>query len=620
MTKVFNWIKAAFNRCLGYFKAAVPIIVLVWRASPITFVWTLCLTIVVGLSPLFVIYVTSALLDVLATDNFHLAESERGIPASFILLLCLVVGSNLFTQISQLALNLVRRLQSAYLENYIQGLIAERAVTVDLAKFESPTFQNHLQVAANESAYRPLMFVDGITNLLSMIIMVVSFTIILLLWQPWMVPLIFLASILTLYVSARYGIASVKLSNNIAETERAKFYLLHMFTSLEAAKEIRLFGLQRYMLKKFQNILESVFAQNKKLWTGEVISSGIATGLVSLLQASLIGFTALQAFRGILTVGQFNFYYQTIAQLSTQAVQIMSQLGELHMSKLHSANLLSYLALEESFLDEEQVKNSRAVRLNSPNQLSLKLENVSFSYPSAKKLVLNGINLEIKSGETVALVGDNGAGKTSLVKLITGLYTPTDGKIFLNNIDIQTISPMSLRENISVVFQDFNIFHLSLYENIAMGNIDKLDKHECITEAARRSGVDGFVGDLVDGYDTILGRFWDKGHELSGGQKQLVAVARSLLRNAHILILDEPSAALDVFNEQQFFDQLLQKRSENRSQIVIFISHRFSTVRRADRILVFQSGRLTEQGTHEELIQLRGYYAEMFNSQARFYD
>ena len=280
-------------------------------------------------------------------------------------------------------------------------------------------------------------------------------------------------------------------------------------------------------------------------------------------------------------------------------------LGALHEGNLYAKRLFGFLATEPVV----EVSRGSAAEPAAGRPPRIVFEQVGFRYPGTDRMVLTDLDLSIEPGESVALVGNNGAGKSTVVKLLVGLYEPTAGRILLDGIDIASLDRSELRARLSVVFQDFVIYHFSAWDNVGFGRLDRLADRAAVEAVARQSGLDRVVRQLPDGYDTVLGRFWEKGHELSGGQRQLVALARALLRQAPVLVLDEPSSALDVRTERAFFERLLDGEAD---RTTILISHRYSTVRRADRILVLADGRLVEQGSHDELMRLAGEYAEMY--------
>ncbi|MEM8536202.1 MAG: ABC transporter ATP-binding protein [Chloroflexota bacterium] len=312
-------------------------------------------------------------------------------------------------------------------------------------------------------------------------------------------------------------------------------------------------------------------------------------------------------------MGQFTLYTQTISRFGGTLSQLMLQMTALHEDNLFLGNLFRFLALEPI------VEAPRCSALQHPIRPhpSITFQDVSFRYPNTDRDILHQVSFTIDPGESVAVVGHNGAGKSTIVKLLTGLYEPTDGCILLDGIDIRQLDRATLRSYMSFVLQDFVIYAFSAYDNIAMGHLAEQENQERVRAAARDSNLETVIEALPQRYETIIARFLDTGVELSGGQRQSIAVARALMRQAPILIMDEPSAALDIYKERAFFEQLLTQRPD--SQTVIFISHRFSTVRRADRILVLDNGALVENGTHETLLHQRGRYAEMFQLQVEMY-
>jgi ATP-binding cassette subfamily B protein len=571
-----------------------------------------------GLLPAANIFLTSALLDALVRAT-RPTNVYSVLPTNFVALLVLLAGVNLLGQVFQRLGQAVSQLQGTRIANYVQMLVAEKAVEIDLAGFEDPKFHNRMRTAANEASHRPQMIFNDLMVAVSTSTTLVSLATVLLLWQAWVVPVILVASLATLWVSMHFGTAMVELITQRAETERKKFYLSTLFISDQAAKEIRLFSLRNFLLAKLRNLLETTYRQDRRLAFRELAYSVPAGVVLGAVQVALIAFTAFEAFRGAISIGQFNLYTQSIMQFGGQLPGLMFTVGALHESNLFAASLFGFLATQPQV--EAPRPGSSRTRLDAVACTPrIEFQNVSFGYPGTNQVVLQDVSFEIRPGEAIALVGENGAGKSTLVKLLAGLYEPAGGQILLDGVDISTLDRDDLRAYLSVIFQDYIIYHFSACENIGVGQVSWLDDSTRVEEAARRSGLDQVIAKLPDGYDTVLGRFWESGHELSGGQRQLVALARALLRDAPILILDEPSAALDIYTEQSFFQRLLEGRSAGRPQTVIFISHRFTTVRRADRILVLENGRLTEQGTHEQLVTGGGHYAEMFDLQAAMYN
>lgn len=594
----------------------MPIFKLLWQAGKWHLLGTAALNLILSVAPVLLILVTARLIDAFAAlDSLGATSQSTPSTTTVILLISLLVSGNFLSQLLERISLVVRDLFQVRFTNRVKWLIAKKAAGMDLPFMEDAVFNNQLRTAADEANHKPVAFVDSLLMASSSLITLVALSLVLIAWQPWIVPVILLAALLTLAVSSKFASLRVTMITERAEVERRKWYLYTLLTSDQGAKEVRLFSLQTYLLAKFRELLDQMYQQDRRLIVREVGFSGGASLVSSAVQGGLIVFTALQALRQAITVGEFSLYYQAIMQFEGQAISLMLTLGSLRESRLFSEALLDFL--KKRPVIEGERPNS-AVKLPVSNRApTIRFDDVSFRYPNADKLSLNGINFELHPGEVVALVGENGAGKSTLVKLMAGLYTPTSGKVYVDGLDIEELDRGDLRSRLSVAFQDFAVFHLSAYENIALGNFAK-DRFREVEEVARKTGWDKVVERLPNGYDTVLGRFWERGHELSGGQKQLVAVTRSLLRNAPILVLDEPSAALDVFTEQKFLQELFAYRQDGKT--VLFSSHRFTTVRKADRILVFRAGELVEQGSHSHLIRQSGYYAEMYALQLRIGD
>lgn len=601
----------------GYFSTVRPLVKLVWQASPYLFLTSFGLTLFVGLVPAANIFITSSLLDVLVQEVRRPAGNDSALPTDFVVLLALLAVVNLLEQVFEQLAQVISRLHGARITNHVQMLIAAKASEIDLASFEDPDFHNRMTVASNEAPHRPKMIIDELLGAVSMLTTLASLTTVLLVWHAWIVPIILVASLATLWVSTHFGTAMVRLVNRRAETERKQHYLSALFVSDQVVKEMRLFNLRDFLLNKFQTLLETIYQQNRSLAFNELGYSLPASLILGLVQVALIGFTALQALQGAISIGQFNLYTQSIIQVAMQIPGLMFAIGMLHESNLFAAGLFGFLATQP------QVEAPRLGAKASSSAISqtpqIEFRDVSFVYPGTVRPVLDRVSFKILPGEAIALVGENGAGKSSLVKLLAGLYEPTEGQILLDGININTLNRDDLRAYLSVIFQDYVIYHFSARENIGVGQVDKLDDFHLVENSAQLSGLDKIIDKLPEEYETVLGRFWESGHELSGGQRQLVALARALFRDAPILMLDEPSAALDVYTERRFFQRLLEGRTVERPKTVIFISHRFTTVRRADRIFVLENGRLIEQGTHKNLLAKGEHYADMFNLQAAMY-
>ncbi|HEV2887452.1 MAG TPA: ABC transporter ATP-binding protein [Jatrophihabitans sp.] len=603
----------------GYLSTVKPLARLIWGAGPHLFLISAALTLVTGLLPAANIAVVSALLQSLVDANQDGNGHGVTVTRHFVLLLVLLATVNLLAQIAERLGQTVTQLQGVRISNRVQLRIAEKAASVDLASFEDRDFHNKMRTVADEAPYRPHQMIADLMHAASQLTTIVSLGAILLFWHVWMVAALVLASAATLWVSTHFGSAQVTLVSGRAEVQRTKQYVNTLLVSDQAAKEIRLFGLRQLFVSRLGGLLERMYRQDRRLALRELAYSMPAGLLLAGTQIALIAFTAVQAVHGAISIGRFNQYMLTIVQLGGQLPVLAFAIGSLHESNLFASRLFGFLATEPR-VEAPRPAPTDSTAPADPAATRIVFDRVCFSYPGTERQVLEEVSFELRAGEAVAFVGSNGAGKSTIVKLIAGLYEPTAGTVSLNGIDIRTLDRATLRAQLSVVFQDFIVYHFSAYENVGFGRLDHLEDQQRIRVAARQSGLDQVIEQLPDGYDTVLGRFWDKGHELSGGQRQLVALARALLRQAPVLILDEPSAALDARTETDFFDRLLDDGiAERHARCTIFISHRLSTARRADRILVLKDGRIVEDGSHEQLMELAGSYAEMFRLQSAAY-
>jgi ATP-binding cassette, subfamily B, bacterial len=586
---------------------------IVWRASNLLFVAMSCVTVALGLVPLVDIYLNSRLIQLLfeairSANALH--SNSGGIIFTLIGLATTSVTAFFLNQLNA-TITTLYRIRAA---NYIQNAILEKAAGMDLEFFENPVFHNQMQTASNEGAYRPLAIVQQLVQVAASATTLVSLGIVVALWHAWLIPIIFVASTTMFFVSKQLSARNLKLNLARVESDRKGYYLRSMLTNDFAAKELRMFNLQQFFLTKIREIWESVYSEETTFARKKLLAEGITGSLVALTNPLLIAYAAWQLLSGFITIGRFTLYIQSMVSFSQNIKGLGQAFGQLHEHNIFLASLRAFLAVEPK-VEGARVPGSEKNISDTP---TIEFRNVCFRYPGTDRWVLEDIDFVLQPGEVIALVGDNGAGKTTIVKLLAGLYEVTSGEILLDGVSIRTLERTVLRNYFSMILQDFVIYHLSAYENIGVGRVEKIGDRAAIEEVGRITGLDEIIDPLPFKYETLLGRFFDRGHYLSGGQRQLVALARALFRKAPILVMDEPTSALDVHHERRFFKKLLGE-TRSRKQSVLFVSHRFGIVQHADRVLVIKNGKIIEDGSHSVLMEINGYYKEMFNLQLQMY-
>ncbi len=417
----------------NYIATMKQIARLVWRISPRLFMASFGLSFLNGLFPTASAFITSALLEKLVQTIPH-EKISANIPSDFIGLLALMTGVAVLGRVLQRLSTVVQNLCQTFVSNHINLLIAEKASAVDLAFFENPTFHNKMRIAAGEATYRPMTILGSLMDVASALTTLISLSIVVLLWQAWVVPLIFLSSLAMLRVSVHFGSRHMALVDARSETERKKQYLQMLFTSDRAAKEIRLFSLQKFLLNNYRALLNLTFRQDRKLATRQVFYTGAIEALLSTLQPLLYSFAAVQVLQGLINIGQFSLYTQSIQQLQGTMISQMFSLGNLHESHLFVTNLFGFLAWQPQ-VEASRPESKKFAAAISPTP-RIEFRKVTFCYPGIKRMVLDNISFIIQPGEAIALVGENGAGKSTFVKLLAGLYEPTAGQILLDDVPI----------------------------------------------------------------------------------------------------------------------------------------------------------------------------------------
>lgn len=496
------------------------------------------------------------------------------------------------------------------LGNKINVMILEKALTLELAHFEDAEYYDKLVRARREASSRPLSLVIKTFDLFRDMIALVTIGIWLFQFSPYAVLLLALAGIPAFLAEAKFSGEAFRIHRRRSAERRMQIYLEMVLTREDGVKEVKLLKLGKMFLQRYIDIFLNIYKEDRSLvlrrgFWGYIL--GLVASAAFYLAYGWVGFAAIA---GAITIGQMTMYIAQFRLGQTAVTNSLTSVNGMYEDNLYLSNLTEYL--------EHKVPESTGKNRQGPDPGDgIRFENVSFYYPGSETPALNNINLHITPGESLAIVGENGSGKTTLIKLLTRLYAPTEGRILVDGLDLQEWDTDAIREKIGVIFQDFARYQLIVGENIGIGDVANIDDEAEISEAARKGMAEEFVKGLPQSYQTQLGTWFKDGKELSGGQWQKIALSRAFMRSkADILILDEPTAAIDARAEAEIFQHFGEL---TRNRISIIISHRFSTVRRADHIIVLEKAEVLEQGSHQELLELDGQYATLFNLQAKGY-
>ncbi len=585
------------------------VLLLVWQANAGLTVSLGLLNLLQGLLPAVRVWLSKLLIDAVV-GSISTGTGTAALPQIGVLVAA-QFGIGAVANIAGTLANISQQLLQERVANRVQLLVMRHANELDLVFFERPQFYDLIQQVQREVGYRPVAMVQTAFGLIRQLLTFISM-LALLVNLGWVIAAAALLSPIPNFVSnVRYGWGGYQLMRRQSPLRRMMAYLTTVLTTDTFSKEIKLFTLGDFFIERFSRLFERYYAENRRLVIERYLA-GAAFSMLSVLATGLTFFyVAFRALAGQVTVGDLTLYVQAADGVSSAFTQLLGGLQSMYEHQLYLATLFE-------LLDFKPLVNAPAhpVPIRRPFQEGIEFRDVSYTYEGKDEPALANVSFTIAPGETVAIVGHNGAGKTTLVKLLARLYDPQSGTILIDGHDARDYDPVALRGEYGVLFQDYVSYQLSARENIGVGRVDRLDEAGAITTAATQSGAASVIERLPAGYETLLGKWFDGGVNLSGGEWQKVALGRAFMREAQILILDEPSAALDAKAEYELFSRL-QELAQGRT--AVFISHRFSTVRRADRILVFEHGRLIEQGTHEELLALDGRYAELFNLQAASY-
>jgi ATP-binding cassette, subfamily B, bacterial len=588
---------------------------MVWAAEPRYVVAILVLRILRALVPLGVLWIGKLIVDEVVVA-VGLAGAGAAIPWTRIVeLLGVELGIALVGEGLSRVSALLESLLGDLFANQTSVELMRHAATLDLEQFENAEIYDKLERARRQTVGRIGLF----TLLLSSIqdaITLVTLGVALAVYVPWLLLLLVVAVLPSLLGETHFASLGYSLLYSWTPERRQLDYLRYIGASDVSAKELKLFGLSDFLVGRYARLSDDFYQANRALAVRRSIVSSLlaAIGTVGYYAAyAVIIYLTVIGYRspaGAFTIGVLTFLAGSFRQSRDLIQRVLLSLSQIYEQALYLDDLFSFLALEPS------IRRGAGRRVPSPIRTGFVFENVGFRYPGAETWAVRGLSFSLAPGERLALVGENGAGKTTLVKLLARLYDPTEGRILLDGVDLRDYDLEDLRRNVGVIFQDFVRYDFLLRENIAVGNIERLTQDPQIESAAQRSLADTVAARLPGRYQQMLGKRFEGGMDLSGGEWQKVALARAYMRDAQLLILDEPTAALDARAEYEVFLRFAELTA---GRMAVLISHRFSTVRMADRILVLRAGELVEQGTHEALVERGGLYAELFQLQAAGY-
>jgi ATP-binding cassette subfamily B protein len=583
-----------------------PVMKMVWECGPKTVVWSMVLRVALAMTPVAILKVSRWLIQ--AVDNT--IRHHTALPANFWWMVGLEFGLASLAAILSRAIGFCDALLGDLYMQHISIRVIEHASQLDITAFENPDYYDRLERAKAQATDRIAM-IQMMGTLTQQILTTLALSIYIASKSPILILLLIAGTIPALLGETHF--AFLGYAKNFMQTplRRRMDYLRDVGGSKEAAKELKLFGLRDFLVSSFRGMADTIFQQNVDLSKRRLIVGVLLSLLAAAGYYGAYALTLWDTFRGKFTIADLAVLINAILQVSANLQQIFVNASGVADQALFLTDLLGFFAMEPTVRSKPN-----AIKIPRPIQQGIEFRNVSFAYPGTTRLVLKDFNFHLRTGERVALIGENGQGKTTIVKLITRLYDPTDGQILIDGVDLREYDMEDLCHEIGVIFQDFMRYEMTARENIAVGRIEERDRLDRIEAAAQMSLANEVIERLPAGIEQQLGRRFEGGVDISGGEWQRMALARAYLRDAQLLILDEPTAALDARSEQEVFQRFAEL---TKGKMALLISHRFSTVKMTDRIVVLSHGILTEEGTHEELIRRGGLYAEMFEMQAASY-
>jgi ATP-binding cassette subfamily B protein/ATP-binding cassette subfamily C protein len=595
------------RQSLSVFRYSGRALGLVWTTSRTLTIGLAILTLAAGLLPGAIAYVGKLIVDSVVLASRSGVEADRWMALGYVGLEAIAVIS---LAAMQRGLTINQSLLRVLLGQRVNVLILEKALTLNLTHFEDSEFYDKMTQARQQASFRPLSLVTRTFGLIQSALSLVAYSGLLLKFSIWAVAILVMAAIPPFIAETRFAGEAFRLFRWRSPETRQQHYLETLIAREDYAKEVQLYQLGSTMLQRYHDVFNQLYTEDRDL----TIRRGVWGYLLSLLSTATFyaayAWIVVETILGRISLGDMTMYLTVFRQGQSTFTGALTSIGGMYEDNLYLSNLYEFLEQEVPQSSGQATKGLR------PGD-GMRFENVSFTYPGSLKPALNDVSLHLKPGEKLAIVGENGSGKTTLIKLLTRLYIPDSGRILLDGLDLQEWDIDVLRRRIGVIFQDFVRYQFTVGENVGVGDVSHLEDTERWEDASDKGMARPFIELLPQGFATQLGRWFKGGQELSGGQWQKIALSRAFMRTgADILVLDEPTAAMDAEAEVRVFEHF---RQITQNQMVVLISHRFSTVRMADKIVVMANGEIIEQGTHQELLQLGRRYARLFTLQAAGY-
>lgn len=583
-----------------------PLLRMVWATSPPLAIATVMLRLADSVVPVVMLWIGKLIIDGVVA----IVSGKGGDSAHIWTLVGIEAGLAVLSEVLGRATVLCDSLLGDRFTNHMSLRMMEHANRLDLVSFEDPVFYDKLERARRQTTGR-LGMVASMASMCQQMITLITMSAGIVWFSPWLLPLLTLALVPAFLGETRFAMLSYSLLYRWTPERRQLDYLRMLGASNASAKEVRIFGLGGFLIERARDLFDRFYEENRAL---ALRRAGTGTLLNLLPTGAYYGayaYILARTLAGTLTVGDLTFLAGAFSRSRTLMAGIFQRFSDVADQAQFLDDLFDFFRTEPAIASP-----ANPIPVPRPVREGFEFRNVSFSYPGSSKLVLDGVSFRLNAGERIALIGENGAGKTTITKLLARLYDPVAGQILLDGVDLREYDPDELRGEIGVIFQDYMRYDMAAADNIGLGRVQALSSQDRISDAARKARADAVIDSLPDRYAQMLGRRFDGGVDLSAGQWQKIALARAYMRDAQLLVLDEPTASLDARAEYEVFQQFTQL---TRGRMAVLISHRFSTVRMADRILVLEGGRILEQGTHELLLARGGRYAELFELQAAGY-